>query len=107
MAVRATGGTAALLCLAVAQGQAGEPQRKAVAAHRTDAPPVLDGRLDDPVWSEAAFVEDLHVVVSNEFGEPAERSRIYVAFDDDNLYFGARFWDSKPEQVVAKVLNKR
>ncbi len=38
---------------------------------------------------------------------PGERSRVYVAFDDDNLYFAARFCDSKPETIVAKVLSKR
>jgi len=81
--------------------------RKSVDAFRTESPPVLDGRLDDAVWQEAPFVEDFHIVVSDEHGEPRERSRVYFAFDDDNLYFAARFWDNKPEQVVAKVLNKR
>ena len=83
------------------------PARKVVSVVRTEKAPVLDGRLDDPVWKKAAFVEDFHVVVSNEFGEPGERSRVYVAYDDENLYFAARFWDSKPDEVVAKVLNKR
>ena len=46
-------------------------------------------------------------MVSNEFGTPGERSRVYVAFDDDNLYFAARFFDSRPGTIVAKVLSKR
>ena len=99
----------AVLCLpaaAIAEDD-DTPPRKAITATRTEDPPVLDGRLDDAVWQQAAFVEDLHIVVSDEFGEPGQRSRVYVAYDDDNLYFAARFWDSKPDQVVAKVLNKR
>ncbi len=98
---------AAMLCLAASPATADDPSRKSMAAHRAQEPPVLDGRLDDPVWQQASFVEDLHVVVSDEYGAPAERSRIYVAFDDDNLYFAARFWDSRPETIVAKVLNKK
>ncbi len=98
---------AAMLCLAAAPATADDPPRKSVAAHRAQEPPVLDGRLDDLVWQQASFVEDLHIVVSDEYGAPAERSRIYVAFDDDNLYFAARFWDSRPETIVAKVLNKK
>jgi hypothetical protein len=74
---------------------------------RVDAPPVLDGLLNDPAWQEAASVEDFHIVVSDEFGTPGERSRVYIAFDADNLYFAARFWDSKPDTIVAKVLSKR
>ena len=91
--------TGAAVCEAV-------PARKSIAATRAEQPPVLDGRLDDAVWQQAAVVEDLHVVVSNEFGEPSQRSRIYVAFDDEALYFAARFWDSEPGKVVAKVLRK-
>ena len=99
----------AALCLAAAAAAAevAEPPRKSVRAVRVDAPPVLDGVLDDSAWQEAAFVEDFHIVVSNEFGTPGERSRVYIAFDADNLYFAARFWDSKPDTIVAKVLSKR
>ncbi len=82
------------------------PKRKSITAARADSPPILDGYLDDPVWQQASFVEDLHVVVSNEFGKPSERSRIYVAFDEDALYFAARFWDSEPDKIVAKVLRR-
>ena len=95
------------LAAAAIPAEAAEPPRKSIRAIRVDAPPVLDGVLDDSAWQEADFVEDFHVVVSNEFGMPGERSRVYVAFDADNLYFAARFWDSKPDTIVAKVLNKR
>ncbi len=98
---------AALLCLAAASAAGDEPARKTVAAHRAAEPPVIDGRLDDAVWQQASFVEDLHIVVSSEFTEPGQRSRVYVAFDDDNLYFAARFWDTDPGQIVAKVLTRK
>jgi hypothetical protein len=99
----------AALCLAVVADAAeiAEAPRKSVRSVRVDVPPVLDGVLDDRAWQEATSVEDFHIVVSNEFGTPGERSRVYVAFDADNLYFAARFWDSKPDTIVAKVLNKR
>jgi hypothetical protein len=99
----------AVVCLAAAASAAQDagPPRKSVGASRVAVPPVLDGVLNDPAWEKASFVEDLHIVVSDEFGAPGERSRVYVAFDDDNLYFAARFFDSKPETIVAKVLSKR
>jgi len=95
-----------LLCLAAAGARAGDPPRKSIAAYRTDKPPVLDGVLDDPVWRNAHCVEDLHIVVSDEFGVPGERSRVCIAFDDDALYFGARFYDREPDKVVAMVLRR-
>ena len=80
--------------------------RKSIAVVRTDRPPVLDGRLDDAVWEHAAVVEDLHVVVSEAHAQPSERSRIYVIYDDDALYLAARFWDSEPDKVTARVLRR-
>lgn len=99
----------AALCLAAAASVAQDdaPPRKSVAAVRIEVPPVLDGVLDDSAWETAAVVEDLHIVVSDEFGTPGERSRIYLAFDENNLYFAARFLDSRPGTIVAKVLSKR
>ena len=44
-------------CL-LAQQPGGEVKR--MASVRTVNPPVIDGRLDDAVWSTAAVVEDLH-----------------------------------------------
>ena len=80
--------------------------RKSIAAVRAERPPILDGRLDDPVWEHAAVVEDLHVVVSDAYAQPSERSRIYVMYDDDALYLAARFWDSEPDKVTARVLRR-
>ena len=105
--MRGNSAVAAMLCFAAVSAASEERSRKTVAAHRTAEPPVVDGKLDDAVWQQASFVEDLHVVVSDEFAAPGQRSRIYVAFDDDNLYFAARFWDTDPGQIVAKVLTRK
>ncbi len=78
--------TVALCLVSAATGaQDAAAPRKTVAAARIAEPPVLDGVLDDPAWDQAATVDDFHVVVSDEFGTPGEQSRVYVAFDDDNL----------------------
>jgi hypothetical protein len=97
---------AAVLCLAAPGALADAPARKSVAAWRASQPPVLDGVLDDEVWQHAPAIEDLHVVVSNEFAVPGQRSRVQVAFDDEAIYFAARFYDSEPDGVIAKVLRK-
>jgi hypothetical protein len=98
----------ATLCLVVRGDASAEesPARKTVPAIRVNAAPTIDGVLGDPTWQEAAWVEDLHNVVQDEYAEPSERSRVYVAYDDDALYLAARFWDSEPDGVVAKVLRK-
>jgi hypothetical protein len=64
-------------------------QRRRIAAVRAEAPPTVDGRLDDAVWQrapQAGFVQ-----VEPRQGEPStHRSEVWVAFDDEALYVAAR-----------------
>ena len=80
---------------------------KSVRMVRTDTPPVIDGRLDDAVWTRAAIVDDFHQSQPIEGAEPTERTEIYLLYDDDALYIGGRFWDSEPERIAAGTLRHR
>jgi hypothetical protein len=66
-----------------------------------DTPPSIDGRLDEPVWGEAARIERLIQVEPVEGGEPSQRTDIYIAYDRDHLYIAARCWDDEPEKIIA------
>jgi hypothetical protein len=79
---------------------------KSIAAVYTSDPPRIDGKLDDAAWRNAAIVDDLHMVVPNEYAAPSEESRIYVLYDEHTLYFGARFSDREPDRVTAKLLRQ-
>jgi hypothetical protein len=73
---------------------------------RLDTAPTIDGRLDEPVWSQAAIVEDFHQVQPNEFAEPTERTRVFVFYDDDAIYVGAELADSDPDNLTANILRQ-
>ena len=79
---------------------------KSFSAVRTDSAPAIDGHLDEPLWQEAAIIDDMHEVRPNEFGEPSEKTRFYVIYGDDAMYVGAEFFDSEPDRVVARVLRQ-
>lgn len=68
--------------------------------------PILDGLLDDAVWSQAAVVDDFHQVEPVEYSEPTQRTEFLLAYDKDNLYIGARVYEEDPGLVVAKVLRQ-
>lgn len=80
---------------------------KSVRMVRTDTPPVIDGRLDDAVWSRAAVIDDFHQSRPIEGAEPSERTEIYLLYDEDALYIGGRFWDSEPDLIAAGTLRHR
>jgi hypothetical protein len=73
-----------------------------VRAIRLLAPLVVDGRLDEDVYTSNPPFGDLIQVVPAT-GKPAtERTDLWLMFDDNNIYFGARVHDSAPpEQWIA------
>lgn len=79
---------------------------KKVVAVRTASPPTLDGRLDDAVWQQAPVIDDLHMVIPDEYAPPTERSQIRVLYGPDALYFAARFFDREPELISANVMRQ-
>lgn len=60
-----------------------------------DTPPVIDGRLDDPVWAEAARLSDFYVPDLDRL--PTERTIVWLAYDDTHLYLAARCFDERPD----------
>ncbi|HLF10484.1 MAG TPA: carbohydrate binding family 9 domain-containing protein [Gammaproteobacteria bacterium] len=83
-----------------------DPGQKSVRMVRTATPPVIDGRLDDAAWANAALVDDLHQTAPVEYAEPEERTEIYLLYDDDALYIGARLYDNDPENITAQNLRQ-
>ena len=75
--------------------------RPVVRPPRTATPPVIDGRLDDPVWRDAAHITEL-VQRRPLDGPPAsEASDIYLAYDSANLYLGLHAHYSDPGMMRA------
>ncbi len=60
----------------------------------------IDGRLDDPVWQQAALVDGFREVEPFE-GRPAEhRTEVLMWKSETHLYVGFRFFEPEPEQMV-------
>ena len=73
---------------------------------RATTAPVIDGKLDDAVWSTAARIEDLHEIQPTEYAPPSERTIIYILYDDDALYIGAKMYDSEPDKITARIMRQ-
>lgn len=80
--------------------------RPTVSAIRTNDPPRIDGRLDDPVWRDAARVTDFVQQRPLE-GEPAtEQTEVYIAYDSQNIYFGIYAHYSDPKLIRANRVDR-
>ena len=109
--------TPALLLLLALQGQAssrpGEPLPPhpppvptAVAAVRAVAPPVLDGRDDDPAWRDAPVISEFRVFRPVDGAVPKFRTEAKVAYDSRNLYVFVRAYDPHPDSIVGLLARR-
>lgn len=83
-----------------------DAERKAARVERTRVAPILDGVLDEMEWRGAGFVDDLEQVQPVEYAEPSERTEVYLLYDDEALYVGARLYDTDPKLITANVLRQ-
>jgi hypothetical protein len=75
--------------------------RTSLRAFRISEPLTLDGQLDEE-WYRTIPAIDGFVQSEPREGEPAtEKTEVWVMFDDENFYVGARNYDSQPERMVA------
>ncbi len=62
--------------------------RPRVRPMRTNSPPTIDGRLDDPVWRSATMLSQFVQQAPLDGAPATEETEVYISYDSDNLYFG-------------------
>ena len=64
------------------------------------APVVLDGKLDEAVWSEAGKISHFYRFGTDQVQEvPTE---VYMAYDNENLYLAVRCFEPEADKLTAK-----
>ena len=70
--------------------------------HTASTPPEIDGKLDDPLWQAVVPITALGNYDGSDVS-PIDKTEIYFAHDNENLYFAARCYDNDPSQLRAEV----
>ncbi len=80
----------------------GEFTPRTYEARKTDSPPVLDGNLDDPVWSTAQTISDFYAYRSGG-APPAAETSARILWDDNRLYLAFEMLDAdiRPSSLVS------
>lgn len=97
---------AGLLLLAAAAPARPEEVSYRVVPVRFATQPVIDGRLDEPVWETAARLAGFRQLEPDEGAPASEPTEVFLGYDANSLYIGARCHDSAPEKMVATVLTR-
>ena len=71
-----------------------------------EAPPILDGKDDDPIWRSSPPVGQFLEAKPSEGAQPKFRTEARVAYDVRNLYVFVRAFDAHPDSIVG-LLSRR
>ena len=79
--------------------------RPEIMAQHASAPVRLDGVLDESVW-QATPVTNFIQAEPREGQRATERTNVWIAYGDGNLYVAAHLYDSKPDTLVVNDIRK-
>ncbi len=83
-----------------------QPSPKIARAVRVAQPPRIDGRLDDAVWTRIPAIEDFVQRQPFEGQVATEGTQVYLAYDDDAIYVGARLKRVNPKSIERAVTRR-
>lgn len=72
---------------------------------RFDKPPVIDGKLDDEVWKQAAVFKDFYQVSPGDNIAPSKSTEAMIGYDSRTLYFAFHCYD-EPDKIRATVAKR-
>ncbi len=85
----------------------GQASAKTARATRIDGDtPHINGRMDEAVWETAVVISDFVQRSPDEGAAPREATAVYILYDDEALYIGARMASDDPESVAAPVTRR-
>ena len=92
---------------ATAKGSFVLPPEKSnpVTIPRFDKPPVIDGKLDDDVWRNAAVLKDFYQIQPGDNTPPSKPTEVLLGFDSKFLYIAFKATD-EPDKVRATVAKR-
>src|SRR6187431_652393 len=77
-----------------------------VRAVHVDAPLRVDGALDEDLYRRVSPITGFIQIEPDDGLVASERTDLWIAFDDDNVYVSFRVWDSQMDRVVATEMRR-
>ncbi len=80
------------------------PDVKVYETRRVNPYPLeIDGRLDDPAWDNVDWAGGFTQNRPNSGAAPSQKTQFKSLYDDGNIYFAIRAFDTDPEKIVNRV----
>ncbi len=73
---------------------------------RLTSPLTFDGRLDDPIYALVPAASGFVQQEPTEGAPASDQTELWVFFDDQNIYVGARLWETHPDRRVTSDMRR-
>ena len=78
---------------------------KPIVIPKFEKPPVIDGKLDEEVWKNAAVLKDFYQIQPGDNTPPSRPTEVLIGFDPKFLYIAFKATD-EPDKVRATVAKR-
>jgi hypothetical protein len=78
-------------------------QRTALQAVKVTTPPVIDGSLDEEIWTSNTGISGFKTWNPDYGKDMPFNTIVWLAYDEENLYFAFRCFDSEPDKIKVSV----
>ena len=75
-------------------------------ALRVEESPIIDGRLDEPIWDRAPVIDRFTQQEPHEGEGATERTEVRVVYDAGHLFIGVHAFDRDPDGIVASEMRR-
>lgn len=72
----------------------------------TGEAPVIDGKLDEPVWEQVNWGTDFIQSKPYERADPSAETAFKILYDNNNLYVAIRAFDTAPDSIVRRMARR-
>lgn len=72
----------------------------------TEDHPTIDGVVEEDCWSNVPVISNFTQVRPLEGSSPSEKTEILLLYHSDYIYVGIRAFDSQPESITARVMQR-
>lgn len=69
-------------------------------------PPVIDGKLDDPIWDKVTWGGDFIQRSPHEGKEPSQATAFKILYDDRYIYVAVMAYDNEPEKIERRMTRR-
>ncbi|MFC2121925.1 DUF5916 domain-containing protein [Bacteroidota bacterium] len=91
-----------LICLISNTAISQQIPEKHIIALKVDNAIQIDGQLNEAIWNSKSYSGFIQTD-PDDGSRPTEKTEVWIAYDNKNLYIAARLYDSEPDKIVSRL----